>query len=350
MDFTATVKDLRRALDQARRALSANPPLAAYTGVLVQVSGKHVLVSGSDGETTVTAKLECDVADEGRALVVPTPLAAYLDKAGGEGARVWLDDEGDVRVSVDGKEAYRFRQLSVTFPSPSLERQGLHPAGLADLADGLSRVRHAADGVVQLRSDDSSLTLVSTDKYRIAQVELSGAGFGSFSGVVPLLSLDHLAREDIDHIGIDSRGRVLRAKGPEVFVSARLVDEPFPDVAAIVDGPCRHQVTVKAPELCAALDRLYTVAARRPVKLEVATGSLTVSAANVELGAGREQVPVRGSVEPFSCFLNTAYLREAALAHRDADVVLGWNGDGQPIHLRSDDPHKVRAVVMPVRG
>lgn len=349
MQFKANAKKVRRALDQARRAVSSAPPLAAYTGVLLQVRGSHLLVSASDGETSVTSKLQVDDPVEGSALVVPAPLASLLDKLGDELLEVSLADDGDVCVSFAGHDPYRFRQLAATFPAPSLDSSGLSAVPLGGLGDALARVRHAADGVVQLRSDVEDLVLVATDRYRIAQVRLPGCAFGA-SGVVQLASLEHLSREAVDHIGIDPRGRLLRAKGSEVFVSARLVDGEFPDVGPIVDERCANTAVLDTDELVVALDRLHSVASRRPLELRYGAGKLDLRATNVELGSGREQVVAAGGSAEFSCHINASYLREAALAHVGEEVTLCWNGPRQPIHLRSDGGTKVRTLVMPVQA
>lgn len=350
MDLSVESRSLHHTLDLARRAVPSAPTLAAYTGVLLQIQGGFLLATGSDGETTVTAKLAVDVATPGQALVVPGPVLGYLEKLDPGRARLWIDESTDLCVSVGGRDPYRFRQLGATFPAPRIERAGLVPAQLGDLRSALAAVRHAADGLVQLRSDDHQVILSATDRYRIAQAFLPGAGFGEFTGVVPLAALDHLGREPIEQIGLDSRGRQLRARGPELFLTTRLIDEPFPDVTPIVAEPRAHKVSLLRHPLLEALDRLSTVSSRRTVSIKISSGYLEISAANVELGSGAETIRVEGYCDEFACHVNAGFLRDAVAAHVADRLELGWNGALQPLHLRSVGDLVVCTVVMPIQA
>lgn len=329
--------------------MSPSPPLAAYTGVLLQTQGKHLLCTGSDGESSVTAKLAVTSPEAGRCLVVPGPLSTYLSQLRDVAITVSVEEGADLVIEPEGSPAYHFRQLGATFPNPKLENQGLQPAETNELSDALAAVRHAAEGVVQLRSDENQLVLVATDRFRIAHARLAGAGFGSLTGVVPLNALELVGRHKIDHIGIDARGRTLRAKGPEVFVSVRLVDEPFPDVGQIIHEKCRAEVTLARQPLLEALERLQAVAGKTPVRLEVGPQGLVLEVTNVELGSGRETIELASSPEEFSCLVNAAFLKDAAAAQQD-ELTIGWNGSLNPLHLRSEGDLAIRTVVMPVRG
>jgi DNA polymerase-3 subunit beta len=344
MEFSTTASGLNGALTRARKAMVDAPPLVAYTGVLIRAEGGRVLVTGGDGETTVTVTVPADVASDGSALVVPGPLGGYLAKLGDVDVTVAVEDTSDVVVSRSGKSPYRFRQLASTFPPPPTGGRDMREVDLPDLARVVATVRHASSGVTLLRSSDAGVTFATTDGYRIARAKAGGRGFGDASCVLTASGLDNLAANAPTHLALDAKGRMLRAKGADSFTVIRLVDEPFPDVDAIVDGFVADEVRFDPGDVTAALRRLAAVAERTPLRVHVAGGTLTLTAENANVGAGSEQVDVRGGQAEFTCHVDAGYLLDAISAH-SGEVTLGWNGPVNPLHVRSDH---TQTVVMPV--
>jgi DNA polymerase III sliding clamp (beta) subunit (PCNA family) len=347
---------MRDAIRTARRAMSANPALVAYTGALFRVNGERVYVTGSDGETTITARLDgTDLAD-GQVLIAPGAIGEFVDTfAATDAVQVSLDDAGDVAVQINDRTPYVFRSLRATFPAPATSTQGLHTADLAGLTTAAASVKHAAGGTVQIVSTDTNLTLNTTDTYRLAQVRMAGAGFGPRDGVALLSAIEELARHDLSHIGIDAKGRELRARGDRVFISTRMVDEPFPSVDSILTQVPPARLRVRTGELSRALSRLGALAERTPLRVRVADGTVSCAVSNVEVGAGAENVAViEGGTVEFECAVQLAYLADAVAAHPASGVVeIAHSTPLAPLHLRSSDDSgriEVATVVMPVRA
>jgi DNA polymerase III sliding clamp (beta) subunit (PCNA family) len=143
-----------------------------------------------------------------------------------------LEDEGagDLVISGDNSSAYRFRTVLGSFPQPPKIQGEVRDVDMRQLGAGLSLVRSAVDKskrLVQLVSVDKSLSLTTTDSYRLAQTVLPGAGFGDFTGVVPLSMLEQLG-SDTTSVVVDAGGRAIEFRSDRVIYTARLAVGSFP--------------------------------------------------------------------------------------------------------------------------
>lgn len=328
------------------------PPLVAYTGVLIRTRRGRLEVTGSDGITTITSMTSTPGCEEGEVLVTPKPIAGWLQKVGAtETIVASTDDVGDLCLTVTGGSPYRFRPLAATFPSPQLSAAGLADVELDDLTRAVAAVRHASDGTVQVVSNDDDLILSTTDNYRLAQARIVGAGFGERDGVVPLGPLEELARHDVTAMMIDSRSRELRARAPSIHVATRLIDGPFHAVDSVIAARPTTSVTLPVDDLRDALDRLAFVAERTPLTLRIVPGKLELSVSNADIGAGSETVRIEGPTPgEFECRVKLSFLADAVAAHDTDTVTFSWTSALAALYLSSDGPVTVTAVVMPVRG
>jgi DNA polymerase-3 subunit beta len=352
MRFTCTVAEFRNAIDAARRAVVANPPMIAYSALLVRVKGAKLYVTGSDSETTVTSVVPLSgEREDGSVLIGPKALAAWLSRLADSGAvTVWVADDGDLHCDA-GASPYTFRPMTASYPEPSTKLSGLPElhGDTARLVRALGAVRHAAAGAVRIRSVGETLTLTATDNFRLAQVVVDGCGFGDREGVLGLAAADTLVRHvPLTHLGIDANGRELRARNEHVRITARLEATPFPPVEGVLAEQPPRSATVGVAELRGALDRLVPLAGRTPAELTVSAGELTISVTNTELGSGSETVPAVGATEEFRCGVDAAYLRDAVGAQVGDELTIGWSTPRQALRVRSAADIGVDCLLMPV--
>lgn len=352
MRFSCSVAELRAAIDSARRTIVANPPMIAYTAMLLQVKGANLLVTGSDGETTVTTEVPLTgERAKGSVLVLPKALAAWLGRVDDKATiTATLDDAGDLRCEAGGSP-YTFRPMTASYPEPS-GRGAQVPETAGDtalLVDAVAAVRHASDGSVRLHSSGENLTVTATDNYRLAQVTVPGVGFGDREGVAALATLDQITRHaPLTHLGIDAQGRELRARSERVQITARLEATPFPAVDGVLSEQPVHTTTLDSGELRAALERLAPLAGRTPAVLTVTGTNLTIDVSNTELGSGSETVTCAAAGE-FECGIDLTYLRDAASAQVGDRITLGWSSPQRALRVQSTAGVAIDCLLMPIK-
>jgi DNA polymerase III sliding clamp (beta) subunit (PCNA family) len=355
MRCSSTAGALRSCLTTAAQVTPKLSDRPAHTGVLLEVAGGDLVVCGTDGETSVTVRLTVSGAQSGSVLLAPRPLLGFLatlDDA--VPVTLSLADAEQLVVEPQGRSPYRFRPMVGSFTRPGGSRLTLQPVDLSQLGRGLKALASSVSrehGGVQLVSDDETLVLNATDNYRLAHVRLPGAGFGPFAGVVPLPVLELVARSGLGQVAADARGTLIRFASDTVSVVTRLLAVPFPPTEALLGSRGPNSVVLPVPALRQALRPLELVAASRPLTVTVDGDLVTVTASNLEVGDGSEQVtcarPASGPTFRFA--VAAEYLRDALVATDAEELTLWWSTPESALFFTSVDgvtPETV-AVVMP---
>ena len=185
----------------------------------------------------------------------------------------------------------------------------------------------------------------------MGDAHLPEAGFGPFSGLLPLTVLEQIAESPVTEVQVDRRGRVLTAAGERVGVVTRLVDEMFPSVDTVLASVPAHYVDVPTAALREALARLGSVAEeKRPLVVEIAGDEVVLRMDSVNLGSGVERIELATPAPAEVTFgVNMDFLVAAVATHAGPCVIVGWTAPEMPIFLKSDAPLAVTNVVMPVK-
>ena len=164
------------------RAVSNRSPLPILQGILCEVSGSQLRVTGTDSEITIRTALEVETIEEGRTLV-PAKLAAEAVRKLPAGAVTISAAGGQVEITGNGPR-FKLRELAVDdYPvaGSRVTSGGVTYDGDV-LAKAIAQVGSAASGDdarptltgILFESDDDGLRLVATDSYRLAVRELPG--------------------------------------------------------------------------------------------------------------------------------------------------------------------------------
>jgi DNA polymerase III sliding clamp (beta) subunit (PCNA family) len=200
---------------------------------------------------------------------------------------------------------------------------------------------------VQLVSDEENLHLNTTDTYRVGSALLHDAGWGVFSGLVPLSVLERVADSEIHEVAVDVKGRVIEFSGAKVRFIVRLSASQFPRVEATLSLVPVHSIQVSLSLLRVALARLGALVESNALQCTIADGELRLSVRSA-LGDGVEILEVTGedSTE-FAVMLD--YLRTSLIGREGDLVTLRWTNATSPLFITSSDPLAITTIVMPVR-
>lgn len=353
MQFSTDVLSLRDAIAATRPALTATPTLHAHAAVRIVAEGSNVSVSATDGDTTIVAKCEANVVEEGELFVVPKHPASWLAALP---ATTPIDvtyvPGEDLSITPKGYAAYSFRTLATTLPPPPEPKSPLRPADFTRFAEALASVRTAAPrdgGGVHLLSSGTTLALRATDNYRLHSAVLEGAGFGDFDGVVTASMLDQVAQHDIEAVSFDPRTRTMWFMAPKIRIATRLLAVPFPPVDELLSLAYGTKVQMSKPALTDALRRLASVTETAPVVVSIVDGTAEISCSDPEVGSACERVPatVEGP-QPVTFAALRGFLADAVAAHRSDTVTLGWDSPSSRVVLHSEKPHPTITVTMPI--
>jgi DNA polymerase III sliding clamp (beta) subunit (PCNA family) len=351
--FSTTAAALRDALTTARHAVSSSASTVAQTGVLLQVKSGQLAVIGTDGEMSITALVPVSASKDGQVLLPPRPVGGYLATLPADCPITVTAGAVDVAVAAGDGSPYRFRPIEATFSQPLQLRATPVEARLERLGAALAAVRAAVpreNPGVKVISGPDGLFLYATDRYRVAKAHLPEAGFGDFSGVVPLSVLDRAARSGVTHVAVDGRGRAVKFSGDRVVITSRLIATQFPAVESVLENVPDAWTLVPVGALLEKLTPLASIAADDPLLCTLFQDRLTLSVRNADTGSGDEHVELERPVTAkFEFGMKHQYIVDGIGAHDVDHVKLGWTTPIEPIFVTSSQPFPVTTMMMPMR-
>ena len=280
MRIRAQRDDLADVLVRANRAVGTRTALPVLQGLLCEVSGTTLRVTGTDLDMTVRTQAEVEVIEEGRAVIPGRLLSEAVRKMPAGQVTIGVSDT-DIEIQGIGPR-FTLRPLDVEdFPvQEEVVSEGVEVDG-EELADAINQVTIAAsgDGVrpiltgVLFESSEEGLRMVATDSYRLAKRDLAGVGLEG-TALVPARGLRELARTiGAPKVTAQLRDREAVFSSDRGTLRLRLIDGNFPKYQSLLPKTYPNQVVLNKEELLDALGRVALVAEDHiPVRLKLIGG------------------------------------------------------------------------------
>ena len=358
MRIRAERDDLADVLTRASRAVGTRSPLPILQGLLCEVAGGKLTVTGTDNEITVRTYLEVEVTDDGKA-VMQAKLAADAVRKLPPGAVTVSSDGTEVEITGNGPR-FKLREMAVD-DYPKIGDSDVSDAVTVDgdsLIKALTQVGVAASGDdarptltgVLFEANDEDLRLVATDSYRLAVRDVPGV-VAQESKLVPYRALRELGRTvgsgqmevalgERDASFVTDRGRL----------TVRIIDSTFPNYRQLLPEGHTNRLTVDKAALLEAVGRAALVAEDHiPVRLAMHSGGVELSVIRQEVGEAIEHLEGEYAGEDVTIAFNTRYLTDGVNAVDDEQVVIDTSDPLKPGLIHGANSMDFRYLLMPVR-
>ncbi|TNC27749.1 DNA polymerase III subunit beta [Amycolatopsis alkalitolerans] len=360
MDLTATTAGLASAAAELTRLLPGRTLDPVLSGVLLTATAPGLVLAASDREHGLRLARQAIVHSEGAALVAARPLAETLRALEAE----------QVRLVVEGPRL-AIRAPGARFALPLLDIE-LHPgvpepppaAGTVpgeELRTALAAVAGAVsreDALpiftgIRMWTDGGRLTLLTTDRYRMARCVLPWPG-AALDVLVPASALVDLARRldgpvtvhtDADRFGLSWAG--------DAFSTA-LLAAPFPDdrVRGLLRTEVSGTVELAADTLAAAVRRATPYAGPRgTVTLTAWDGEVRVHSSDPGSGESEESVKAGVSGQHHTASYQARYLLDALRPFADRTVLMEQQESLRPTVFTGEAGQvELTHLVVPMRS
>jgi DNA polymerase-3 subunit beta len=327
-------------------------------GVLVEVAGQAMRITGTDLEVTIRTDLDVEVMEEGRT-VIPARFATEAVRKLPPGAVVLRAGDGEVEI-MGGGPRFRFRELPVDdFPKVSEPDVvdgvdldgGEFAAAVAQVAVAASTddARPILTGVF-FEQEEGGLRLVATDSYRLAVRDLPTVS-AKLSGLVPVRALRDLGRT----VGAPGLKVAIGARDATVVsergsLTARLVEGTFPNYRQLIPAGHQGRVLVARDALLEAIDRASLVAEDHiPIRLHLQDGGIELSVTRQDVGGETEHVEASYHGEEMTIAFNSRYLNDGVAAVTDDEVAIDVQDPLKPGVVHGTESDDFLYLLMPVR-
>jgi DNA polymerase III subunit beta len=352
---------LAEAVQWAARSLPLRPSVPILAGLLVRADADGVTFSSFDYETSAQIHVTAAVADEGQALVSGRLLADISRSLPPKPVDITSDDTKMELIC--GSARFTLQTLPVAdYPSlPAMpEATGTVPS--AAFAQAVAQVVVAAgrDELlpvftgVRVEIDDDTISLLATDRYRMALKELGwnpSRPQSSATALVPARVLSETSRsmtagEEImlslsdggagdGIIGFEGRGPAGQRQ-----TTTRLLDGEFPKVRHIMDTAALMNVRVSTTEAISAAKRVALVAERNTsLRMLMGDGFVTLEAATGDQAQASESIeaiidqPGGGDPAVTAAGFNPSYLLDGLGAFDTPYVNVAFTAPSKPCQL-----------------
>jgi DNA polymerase-3 subunit beta len=382
MKFRVAREVLADAVAWTARSLPPRPSVPVLAGILLEVEGNQLSVSGFDYEVSARSEVEVHATESGRVLV-PGRLLAEITRA--------LPPH-PVEITAEGPRlAIACSNARFSLPTLPVEDYPSLPAmpssaGAVDsdvFAEAVGQVAVAAgrdDTLpmltgVRLEIEDDLITLAATDRYRLAVREFAWRpetpGL-SAAVLVPARTLADAAKtltsgpEIVLSLSSGSSGEgILGLSGKDRQTTTRLLDAEFVKYRAIMPNDSAANATLPVGLFTDAAKRVALVAERgTPLRCEFTPGQVTLRAGGTdEEGQAEERCDVDFDGEPLTIGFNPTFLLDGLAAVHTERARMDFTSPLKPAVLSGvDDPATddqpagpperagtYRYLIMPVR-
>lgn len=348
---------LAEAVQWAARSLPTRPSVPILAGLLVKASGNEVVMSSFDYETSAQITVPAKVTDEGVALVSGRLLADIARSLPNKTVDISSDE---LRMElVCGSARFTLQTLPVDdYPAlPTMpEATGVIPS--EDFARAVSQVVVAAgrDELlpvftgVRMEIDNDTLSLLATDRYRMALKELDWTPRTSADGaaLVPARVLAETAKSmtageqvTVSLSSTDAGDGLIgfEGTGPAGVrqITTRLLDGEFPKVRHLMNVQPTVTVRANTADVIASVKRVALVAERNTsLRMLIADGSITLEAATGDQAQAVEALEAEvtdvagGGLAMTAAGFNPHYLSDALTALDTPYVQFSFTAPGKP--------------------
>jgi DNA polymerase-3 subunit beta len=326
------------------------------SGVLLHAADGVLVLSSFDYEVSSRTEIAAEVDEPGTALVSGRLLADIASRLPSAPVQ-FSTDEGKFAVSCGSA---RFTLLSMpveeypTLPEVS-ERTGVLPA--EDFAEAVSQVAVAAsrDDVtpvitgVQLEVGDNSLSLVATDRYRVAVREIDwDSGTSSADGTTALIpartlseigkTFAHSGTVAVSIVHTDDR-ELIAFSADKKTVTSLLIKGNFPPVKRLFPETVDNYAVVNTADLVEATRRVSLVLEREAaLRFSFSIDGLTLEATGSEQAQASETIEAHLHGDDTVVSLKPSFLLDGLGAVHSEFVRISFT--------KTDNPNKPGPVLI----
>lgn len=354
------------------RSLPSRPPVPVLAGILLEVDGETLTVSGFDYEVSTRAQLPVHAQSAGRALVsgrlladITKSLPPHPVEVAVDGARMTITG-GSARFTLPMLPVEDYPTLPVMPTTSGVVQSGDFDTAVSQvaLAAGRDDTLPMLTGV-RLEIDGDRITLAATDRYRLAVREFGWTpeqpGM-SAAVLVPARSLADAAKTLTGGAEVTlALSSGASGEGIMGFASAsrttttRLLDAEFPQYRKLLPAESAASAEVRVASFIEAVKRVSLVAERgTPVRLTFDDDGLRLLAGGDDEGRAEEQMEADFTGEPLTIGFNHQFLLDGLGAVHTETVRLAFTTPNKPAVLTgvpADGPgtDDYRYLIMPVR-
>ncbi len=370
MKFIIDRDALTDAVGWTARSLSPRPPVPVLSGLLIKAENGEVTIASFDYETSAKLHIPADVVEEGVTLVSGR-LLSEICRALPKSDVTVETNESKLHLSC-GSAHFNLATMPVAdYPElPGLPQVSGTVEG-SEFSRAVSQVAVAASKDdtlpiltgVRMEIEGNTITLLATDRYRLAMRELTWNPADeniSTAALVKAKTMTEVAKtlggSGELSIALSDSHELVGFESANRRTTSLLVDGEYPKVRALFPENTPIHAIVRTSDLLEAVRRVSLVAERNtPVRLAFTQGQVTLDAGTGEDAQASETLSAQLHGEDITVAFNPTYLSEGLNTFGTEYVRFSFTTPPKPVSMSGqNDPleeesRDYRYLLVPVR-
>lgn len=364
MKFSCEKALLLTAVSTTSRAVAAKSSIPAMEGILIE-AGSQLRLTGYNLETGIQATVPAEIKEKG-SLVLSARLFGEIVRKMPDDVVIFTSENYMVNIKCGMSEFNILGTDPEEFPElPTVDQQNALTLGQSVLRSMISQTLFAVSDNESrpvhtgslFEVDDSGLTVVSVDGYRLAlrheKVD-SKQGAPSFSFVVPgsaLGEVEKICSGEGTVTVIQGARHILFQTGDTVLVCRRLEGE-FLAYRNAIPRNNSIQLQVEARALLSCIERVSLIISdklKSPLRCVFGDGVISITT-KTGIGDAADQCPVAGDGQGLEIGFNNKYLMDALKAAPADQLRMEFSSGVAPcVILPAEGEENFIYMVLPVR-
>ena len=341
MKFQADRDILTDAISFVVRLVSPRPQLPQLSGVVIEANGKEVTFSVFDYEVSAKATISANVEKPGKVLVQARLLSDIVSKLPSEAVSI---DHSESRVQIiSGSSKFSLSAMSMSeYPATPATPAGSGKVEGELFANAITQVSVAASKeevtpvltAVMISSNNKELSLIATDRFRVATRNIAWQGSGSDREIlIPARVVGEIAKtfahEKEITIGFaDGDKEMVGFSSGTKSVTTSTIKGKYPAVLSLFPSDTPHFAVASTQDLINATKRVGLVVDRdKPLRFKFSSNEVTLESIGSDVADASEQVACSLTGDETTVSLKPQYLIDA-LSGIDTEMVsLGFTSN-----------------------
>lgn len=371
MHFRVQTDEINYGLGMVTRAISARPAKSAYDGVFIETDENSLVLTCTDGEISVRARVNAIVEEDGVALLPARLFAEMMRKQPAGEVDVRVDERMRAIIRSRGSNTAMACMAAEDFPDLT-DVTGDHHVLLPcrRFRDAIGRVLFAVStdesrkiltGILMEVYEKETL-LVGLDGFRLALQRMhvdnrlpEGNTKGMISAVVPgkvLGDVGKMLPDSDDDVEITFNFSHIMYSFGNVKVYATLLTGEFIDYQKILPSTWSTEVMVMRSLFSDAIDRCSLMAREGKnnlIYLNLSQQGKMELTANADRGEVHEEIEIGIEGNDLSIAFNSRYLTDIIHNVESERICMCFNSNVSPCMMKPVEGNEFTFLVLPVR-
>lgn len=338
MKFQADREVLSDAISFVVRLLSPKPQLPQLSGVMISAENNQVTLSVFDYEVTAKVSIAAAVDQPGRMLVQARLLAEIVAKLPSDSVTFQVA-ENRVQVS-SGSSKFSLSPMSTTdYPDSPASPAVTGKVSASAFAHAVAQVAVAASReevtpvltAVMISAGSKELSLVSTDRFRVAVNQVSWQGVAVEREIlIPSRVLSEIAKTfnhdgDLELAFGEGEREMVGFSAGNKSVATATIKGKYPAVLQLFPEGTENFAVVNTHDLLDATKRVALVVDReKPLRYKFAASELSLESIGSDVADASEQISCSLSGDEITVSLRPQFLVDALTGIGAESVRLGF--------------------------